>query len=73
MFQKKDIEHELRQTEHKLFELKRERTEVDEDKQDMIKTVAALEMVVKDLEDLKAQSSEAKVKTPSSCGVKLDF
>ncbi|KAI9338092.1 chromosome segregation protein sudA [Zopfochytrium polystomum] len=57
-----EVEKELRSTEQRLLALKRERDEINEDKDDYIKALAALEMVVKDLEDQRVQTSENRGK-----------
>jgi flagellar motility protein MotE (MotC chaperone) len=49
--------------EQRLQALKTERQELEDDKEEAMKALAALEMVVKDLEEQRNQSSEAKVCT----------
>ncbi|KAI9341941.1 putative chromosome segregation protein SudA [Obelidium mucronatum] len=57
-----EVETEIRGIQHKLDSLKRQRTEGDDDRQEHMKAFAALEMIVKDLEDLNIQNSETKKK-----------
>jgi hypothetical protein len=55
------MELTIRTAQQKLQALTKERSQLDDDRQDEIKSIAALEMVVKDLEDSRTQCSETKV------------
>ncbi|KAJ3330378.1 Structural maintenance of chromosomes protein 3 [Blyttiomyces sp. JEL0837] len=55
-----DLEREIRVTETKLNAVSRDRGELDDDKQELTKAIAALELVVKDLEEAKYQATTAK-------------
>ncbi|KAJ3065902.1 Structural maintenance of chromosomes protein 3, partial [Podochytrium sp. JEL0797] len=55
-----EVETDMREIRNTLESLKRERAETADDRQEHMKAFAALEMVVKDLEDLNVQNSETK-------------
>ncbi|KAJ3013173.1 UNVERIFIED_CONTAM: Structural maintenance of chromosomes protein 3, partial [Siphonaria sp. JEL0065] len=57
-----EVESEIRKIQHELEALKRQRLEGDDDRQEHMKAYAALEMIVKDLEELNIQNSENKKK-----------
>ncbi|KAJ3415254.1 Structural maintenance of chromosomes protein 3 [Chytridiales sp. JEL 0842] len=58
-----DIERDYRAAQQRLEALRVERQECEDDKEESMKAIAALEMVVKDLEEQKEQSSVAKQRT----------
>ncbi|KAJ3129036.1 Structural maintenance of chromosomes protein 3 [Physocladia obscura] len=60
-----EIEEEIRGLQHQLESLNRQRADADDDRQENMKAFAALEMIVKDLEELNIQNSENKVCTSS--------
>ncbi|KAI8618127.1 putative chromosome segregation protein SudA [Chytriomyces sp. MP71] len=57
-----EVETEIRTIQQKLETLKRSRVEADEDRQEHMKALAGLEMIVKDLEELAVQNNENKKK-----------